>query len=177
MSKNISAAEYSRIHQWLRRTYGPAVLCSVCKDPTKRAEWASLDHAYTQDAATWAQMCKPCHYAYDKSHGERVVTLRITTHCRRGHELTPENTYTRGRSKRCKRCQKESNERNKGKPVKHKRGPYNKLYCPHGHEYTEETTGVNSKGARVCKACRWERYHTTLCKKCTKEKSPPKQGS
>lgn len=29
-----------------------------------------------------------------------------------------------------------------------------KTHCPHGHEYTEENTIVNSKGSRVCRICR-----------------------
>ena len=39
------------------------------------------------------------------------------THCHRGHEYTPENTYLRSRdnSRECRTCQKLANEKNKNK--------------------------------------------------------------
>lgn len=32
-----------------------------------------------------------------------------------------------------------------------------KTLCPQGHEYTEENTWVNNRGARICKTCQKER--------------------
>lgn len=77
------------------------------------------------------------------------------THCRNGHEFTPENTYLAsyaGRTgelltkRHCIQCM-----RDKTKQLTH---------CPRGHEYTEENTVISyrtQKGVqiprRMCRAC------------------------
>lgn len=54
------------------------------------------------------------------------------THCREGHEYTPENTRYRSDGRRmCVACGE---------------------YCRHGHKYTLENTGI-SNGKRFCKEC------------------------
>lgn len=63
------------------------------------------------------------------------------THCKHGHEYTPENTRRdSGGGRECRICH------NLGK-VK------NKTHCPNGHEYTPENTYFNKRGARLCKIC------------------------
>jgi hypothetical protein len=83
------------------------------------------------------------------------------THCDRGHEFTPENTYIKimpnGReSRQCYAC-----NRLRGgvkgdlfaPVVKHA----DRTHCPKGHPYDEENTYINPKnGGRMCRICRRE---------------------
>jgi hypothetical protein len=70
--------------------------------------------------------------------------FKLGDHCRAGHLLTEENTYTEGSRLRCLECLRIR------KPLK---GTNKKEYCINGHERTEEN--VNSYGA--CKICARER--------------------
>lgn len=40
-----------------------------------------------------------------------IARIPRVTHCRHGHEYTPENTYTHGKSRRCKECVRIANKR------------------------------------------------------------------
>lgn len=79
------------------------------------------------------------------------------THCRHGHELTPENLYVRPSdgAQICRTCTREAQERYTGRPISgpFKPPPKNRTHCPQGHEYNDENTRINSKGRRVCKIC------------------------
>lgn len=73
---------------------------------------------------------------------------RSKTHCKRGHEYTPENTQRirGGRGRVCKEC-------------RHIRGGHQRRWskgdhCVNGHEWTEHDTYINPQGRRVCRACR-----------------------
>lgn len=82
----------------------------------------------------------------------------LRTHCKYGHELTPENTLIRAsdRSRRCRRCAAlwSSNKRwYPGRPS----APGARTHCPQGHEYTTENTHINKAGSRECRSCGRER--------------------
>jgi len=68
------------------------------------------------------------------------------THCRHGHEYTPENSYVRPQGwKECLTCRHESAA---GRRVGRHIG------CIHGHP--ESAMILNTYGARICKMCRTE---------------------
>ncbi len=72
------------------------------------------------------------------------------THCVRGHEFTPENTYPRGDGGRdCRECWKlrPSSYRPTGS------GNKDKTHCLHGHEFTPENTYPRKNGGRQCRTC------------------------
>jgi HNH endonuclease len=75
------------------------------------------------------------------------------THCMRGHEFTPENTYTPpgGGGRACKTCMYAWSIARTGE---RKLGDVNrvKTLCPQGHPYDEENTYWTTKG-RTCKEC------------------------
>jgi hypothetical protein len=82
--------------------------------------------------------------------------------CKRGHEMTPENTcITSAGSRQCRTCRrldfKKYKERIRGGPA----APYNrdKTHCPKGHAYDEENTYFDRNGGRNCKECKrqWKR--------------------
>jgi hypothetical protein len=90
-------------------------------------------------------------------HREKIsLTRKARTHCKRGHEFTPENTgvATRG-NRRCKTCDREAQravrESETGRPTQVFNR--NKTHCKHGHEYTSANTIVRPNGSRNCRCC------------------------
>lgn len=81
------------------------------------------------------------------------------THCKRGHEFTPENTIPQGngRGRACRTC---NNERARAFYESHKglRQPNNKdkTHCKRGHEFTPENTYRRKDGGRQCRTCTLE---------------------
>lgn len=67
-------------------------------------------HELTEDNVTvgrnGSRICKTCQ-------DTALRELRERTHCRHGHEYTPENTNTRNGSRTCRACQRDRNRRNK----------------------------------------------------------------
>lgn len=81
------------------------------------------------------------------------------THCKRGHEFTPENTYLGtdgGRS--CKACWKVRDLEKHGPRGKCGDAQRARTHCKNGHEYTPEniyyTTRADGVAIRHCKTCR-----------------------
>lgn len=75
------------------------------------------------------------------------------THCKYGHEFTPENTMPNGTGRGCRTCNKERAtawyEVNKGPRQTDNK---DKTHCKHGHEFTPENTRLRKDG-RECRAC------------------------
>lgn len=75
------------------------------------------------------------------------------THCKNGHEFTPENTNTTGAKRQCRTCNRERAaawyEANKGQRQLSNR---DKTHCKRGHEFTPENT-MQRKNGRECRAC------------------------
>jgi hypothetical protein len=78
------------------------------------------------------------------------------THCKNGHEFTPENTMqqTGGKGRACRTCNRERArafyEAHKGPRQMNNR---DKTHCKRGHEFTEENTIWRKDGGRQCRAC------------------------
>jgi len=88
------------------------------------------------------------------------------THCKRGHEFTPENTYyspKRPTVRQCRACSKEQGRelyrrRHAPQLVGQEVGP--KTHCKNGHEFTAENTRIYAycgKRQRICITCNKER--------------------
>lgn len=90
----------------------------------------------------------------------------LRTHCRNGHELTPENTQLRSsdNARRCRPCLAEWG-RNKRRAAGCLPATRDRTHCPQGHEYTDENTHINKVGARECRACSRERARVTRAKR------------
>lgn len=100
--------------------------------------------------------CNPAHLQIVHPKGHRKVENSTKTHCRYGHEYTPENTYrihgTGARS--CKKCRlaatRRSKEKKRGCPIP--LAYAKRTHCPKGHPYDEANTYVH-RGHRYCRAC------------------------
>lgn len=86
--------------------------------------------------------------------------LAKRTHCKYGHEYTPENTWIRVRpgahvknARVCITC------KGPGPPE------YKEItHCPQGHLYDEQNSYVDPKGCRRCKACNRDRSRARLAR-------------
>lgn len=75
------------------------------------------------------------------------------THCKRGHEFTPENTRIRANGSRdCRAC-----EVGKWKREVERRAiaKVQKITCVHGHPLTGENLYITSDGRRRCRECHY----------------------
>ena len=105
------------------------------------------------------------HAALEKNWEVAAANRRARTHCKHGHEFTPENTrLTRAGTKQCIQCTREKSraaaEKKRGGPPR----PFGwankqKTHCPKGHEYTPENTTIGKNGGRFCRACKMLRYY------------------
>ncbi len=69
------------------------------------------------------------------------------THCKNGHEFTPENTYHwRGKHKHCRACRRV--------PLR-KFAPWTDSHCPNGHALSEVNLR-RRRGQRICLTCQRE---------------------
>jgi hypothetical protein len=89
------------------------------------------------------------------------------THCKRGHEFTPENTRISGRGRRiclaCERLYRDEHreelrvywrERSRRRSRKAGVVPWaEKTHCPNGHAYTPANSYIY-RGRRLCRECR-----------------------
>lgn len=89
-----------------------------------------------------------------------ITTInRAKTHCKHGHEFTPENTEVKEtattRNRICLTCKnsntKSSRQADLNKPPRTVRNKATK--CHKGHAYTAENTRITNQGRRVCKRC------------------------
>lgn len=69
------------------------------------------------------------------------------THCKYGHEFTPENTHINGHTggRVCKTCGAWTTLTGVH--------PSKRNHCAHDHEYTLENTRINKNGHRHCRTC------------------------
>lgn len=97
-SKSRTLPGYKILHYWVERQLGKPMKCDNCGTITaKRFEWANIGGEYKRDLSDWKRLCTSCHRFFDNANK-----------CRRGHELTPENSYTRLSTgwRQCRLCRR-----------------------------------------------------------------------
>lgn len=107
------------------------------------------------------------------THAENLARYRERrTHCKWGHELTPENTYeyvdSKGyKKKRCRECLREKqrrlNARRREENPPEAKAPA--THCKYDHEYTEANTSYTPEGWRRCRECDRIKAHRQKAKK------------
>jgi hypothetical protein len=98
-----SRSFYSSVHYWLRRKFGDADRCDNkdCKGISKKYDWAKKQgKEYDYKRGNFIQLCKSCHRLYDLTDELRNKMSESNnnhkkTHCKNGHEFTPDNIYYR----------------------------------------------------------------------------------
>jgi hypothetical protein len=143
---------YSSIHSWVNRNWGKATTCEKCGKTNlsgRSVHWSNRNHKYALVREDWMTLCRPCHAKHDMEAGlvEFGNKRANATHCKRGHEYTPETTKIYNGCRSCTTCKSERFKENYAPHPK-----VEKTHCPHGHEYTE-TNSVFRKGKRECRAC------------------------
>jgi hypothetical protein len=89
------------------------------------------------------------------------------THCKRGHEFTPENSIIDKRGwRKCRRCHYDWHNEHYVAVKKTRRrfdpaNPNNRTHCKKGHPFTPENTLVWKNGLRRCRICNvaWHAEH------------------
>lgn len=98
------------------------------------------------------KMCvNPSHLRCVAASEHNLQHVKYTTHCAKGHELTPENTYLfpGGQKRRCRIC---ANERACAQRAKLAATRSPRTECRNGHALTSENVYLH-KGIRFCRAC------------------------
>jgi hypothetical protein len=93
-------------------------------------------------------------YVRNEEHVGKVLARR--THCKHGHEFTPENTmhFEGSRGRKCRECSRLacSAAYHRKNPDSHTLGG---THCRRGHEFTPENTYIYpATGTRACRECR-----------------------
>jgi len=79
----MTAAQYQRLHYWVRRQLGKPSLCVNCGANEGRFEWSNVSGDYLKDVTDWQRLCVRCH---------RLTDYKNT--CVNGlHKLTEDNVY------------------------------------------------------------------------------------
>jgi hypothetical protein len=60
---------YSTLHRWLSRIATKTGICSIC-GTERSTQWANLSGEYRRDLDDFAEMCVPCHSAFDNAKKE-----------------------------------------------------------------------------------------------------------
>lgn len=89
-----------------------------------------------------------------RGHAPHIVNAR-KTHCKRGHEFTPENTRVNRRGGRACLICSQMHWRSRPPKAKHPAGARPlRSHCKRGHSFSGENLIIDAKGARSCRACR-----------------------
>ena len=166
--------EYTRIHYHARKHMGTA--CETCgsteqlqaalhpRTPASRLRATEAGVPYSLDPADYHALCFKCHVELDAS----LRNGQPPNHCKRGHELTPENTYinSSSRERACRECIRDKQRRYEAKqrahlagisvvPPRHPVAPGGSdTRCPEGHDLTPENTAFTKQGFPRCVTCR-----------------------
>lgn len=102
----------------------------------------------------------------------------VTEVCRKGHELSIENTGHKDGAAYCLTCREESDRNRRARQAAKERREVaadpSKGYCIHGHKFTPKNTRIDKDGYRVCKTCQNEAVKRSRAKAKAKATYCPK---
>lgn len=148
--------KYKSAHHRVVRAKGKASQhpCELCNGPAQ--DWA-YNHEdptpltapdgrlYSSKPEFYIPLCKTCHRRLDVS--KRTEAGGWKTHCKNGHEFTPENTRNQARGGRaCRACSREAQR-------EAQRQRAQRATCNRGHAMTEDNTIHGRDGRRMCRTC------------------------
>jgi hypothetical protein len=120
---------------------------------------AVLDHKCRNTLCINPKHLEPVTHALNVQRGDAGINNALKTHCKYGHEFTPENTAINSAGHRhCLACRRrlvrDHMRKRRGSDLTGPPRPNaQKTHCKHGHEFTPKNTYVNKRGARVCRDC------------------------
>jgi hypothetical protein len=98
--------------------------------------------------------CNPEHLELGSHHDNLIDCLergrhgqKLKTHCKHGHEFTPENTRVYRGARTCLTCERSRGNTRTGL------GRRLKTVCKHGHPLSGDNLYITSEGRRRCRAC------------------------
>lgn len=59
-------ASYSAKHKWVASKYTKSEYCDDCGRSGIPIEWANISGEYHRERDDWRNLCKKCHFEYDK---------------------------------------------------------------------------------------------------------------
>ena len=131
-----------------------------CPDGMEACHWNDMPSDNRLKNLRWAPRSENNHDRVRNG----IHPMAAKTHCKRGHEFTPDNTRIEQRAngdvRRCIQCEKErarrrtaaAQEYRSAHPLPAKPEP---THCKRGHEFTEENTyRYKNKPGKECKTCR-----------------------
>lgn len=99
------------------------------------------------EAANLQNLCHDCNSRKGALRSGKFVRQ---SHCKRGHELSPENTYPSGAGRRCRPCELDRQlARRRARGI----GPTRREVCKVGHPRTPADTYFRANGWRQCAIC------------------------
>lgn len=82
--RKVSIKQYCSVHDWLKSNFTKPKCCFICRK-NKPLDWACIGK-YENSINNFICLCRSCHLRLDFSGS--------FTHCKRGHLMTKENTYS-----------------------------------------------------------------------------------
>lgn len=82
----------------------------------------------------------------------------LATHCKKGHEFTPDNVYQTRKGRECRICLRAGKhewyvKKRAARGGTPRAAKYSTTHCVQGHEYTLDNTYISPTGTRNCRQC------------------------
>jgi hypothetical protein len=117
---------------------------------------AELDHKCRVKLCVNPKHLEPVPHLVNVQRGDAGIANFVKTHCKHGHEFTPENTIihqTTGH-RACRKCQRRLvREAMRERRARERLEQPERTHCKHGHPLTPENVYLGRNDAKQCRTC------------------------